>query len=401
MKRFFSLAMVAALMLSFGAHPSGLMAQVAAGLNDEWNGQGQYGPGETEDWILHILAGHQGIALPEGLPQPPVLAPPSNDQVPPSDPPVKKTKDPLDPTEITKKSNDVKKGNNGVGNGIDPQPPGNPPINDDVGTGPGNPGNKGGPTDDDKGTDKDTGNSNNGSQDECKENQGKGKGSDKDDECLPPPSTSGVLVFDFGDAPEYDANVPESQVLYTGFNVKPSFPTLISFQDDTWYISHSEPFTQIFMGELTSQEEDPAVVDRDDDDGLLTDSLSDCETQGIELVVTLPFSYEAGTPLYLNGLFDWSKNGSWSGSSNTCGFDVPEWGIQNLRLDQEPYNLTEPGIYKILVPMTTGSLGNIWSRFTVTVEPVTTEAPDRDGDGVPDNDDYCPDFSGSAISNGC
>jgi hypothetical protein len=35
-------------------------------------------------------------------------------------------------------------GNNGVGNGIDPQPPGDPPINDGVGTGPGNPGNEGG-----------------------------------------------------------------------------------------------------------------------------------------------------------------------------------------------------------------------------------------------------------------
>lgn len=37
------------------------------------------------------------------------------------------------------------KGNNGVGNGLDPQPPGNPPINDGPGTGPGNPGNRGGP----------------------------------------------------------------------------------------------------------------------------------------------------------------------------------------------------------------------------------------------------------------
>jgi len=36
------------------------------------------------------------------------------------------------------------KGNNGVGNVIHPQPPGNPPINDGPGTGPGNPGNKGG-----------------------------------------------------------------------------------------------------------------------------------------------------------------------------------------------------------------------------------------------------------------
>jgi len=37
-------------------------------------------------------------------------------------------------------------GNNGVGNGVDPQPPGNPPVNDGPGTGPGNPGNKGGKT---------------------------------------------------------------------------------------------------------------------------------------------------------------------------------------------------------------------------------------------------------------
>ena len=35
-------------------------------------------------------------------------------------------------------------GNNGVGNGLDPQPPGDPPINDGPGTGPGDPGNRGG-----------------------------------------------------------------------------------------------------------------------------------------------------------------------------------------------------------------------------------------------------------------
>ena len=37
---------------------------------------------------------------------------------------------------------DKEKGNNGVGNGLDPQPPGNPPVNDGPGTSPGNPGNK-------------------------------------------------------------------------------------------------------------------------------------------------------------------------------------------------------------------------------------------------------------------
>jgi hypothetical protein len=33
-------------------------------------------------------------------------------------------------------------GNNGLGNGLDPQPPGNPPVNDGPGAFPGNPGNK-------------------------------------------------------------------------------------------------------------------------------------------------------------------------------------------------------------------------------------------------------------------
>lgn len=39
---------------------------------------------------------------------------------------------------------DKTKGNNGVGNGVDPAPPGTPPVNDGVGTSPGDPGNKGG-----------------------------------------------------------------------------------------------------------------------------------------------------------------------------------------------------------------------------------------------------------------
>jgi hypothetical protein len=40
-------------------------------------------------------------------------------------------------------SGGTQKGNNGVGNGPDPQPPGDPPINDGPGSGPGDPGNKG------------------------------------------------------------------------------------------------------------------------------------------------------------------------------------------------------------------------------------------------------------------
>jgi hypothetical protein len=42
---------------------------------------------------------------------------------------------------------DTSKGNNGVGNGLDPQPPGDPRINDGIGTEPGSPGNIGGADD--------------------------------------------------------------------------------------------------------------------------------------------------------------------------------------------------------------------------------------------------------------
>jgi hypothetical protein len=38
--------------------------------------------------------------------------------------------------------NDRRLGDNGVGDGLDPQPPGNPPFNDGPGTGPGMPGNR-------------------------------------------------------------------------------------------------------------------------------------------------------------------------------------------------------------------------------------------------------------------
>ncbi|MCA9107287.1 MAG: hypothetical protein KDA83_17865, partial [Planctomycetales bacterium] len=47
---------------------------------------------------------------------------------------------------------DDQKGNNGVGNGLDPAPPGNPPLNDGDGTSPGNPGNQGGAQKDDGAT---------------------------------------------------------------------------------------------------------------------------------------------------------------------------------------------------------------------------------------------------------
>lgn len=197
---------------------------------------------------------------------------------------------------------------------------------------------------------------------------------------LAPPTPSSLpptSQLDFGDAPEYDPSNPATQVLYRGFGVEPRFPTIKNPETDDWFVSHSQPLAEIFLGEVTSSEAGALVVDRDDDDGLLTQRLAPCKTQGVELLITIPTTATPGTPLYLNALFDWSQNGSWAGSlsADRCGgLEVPEWGIRNLRLDQAPYNLKDPGIYRVVVAVTSGGGGNIWSRFTVTTVSVPLSA---------------------------
>jgi len=175
---------------------------------------------------------------------------------------------------------------------------------------------------------------------------------------------------EYGDAPEYDPAILATSVLYTGFEILPFFPTVENFEGDDWLIAHLNPFSGVFLGQVASSEGEPLVVDRDDDDGLLTQELAPAETQGVELLVTVPPDYTPGTPIYLNALFDWSQNGAWAGSVRVQGVDVPEWAIRNLRLDRPPYNLVEPGVYRIVVAVTAGRGGNVWARFTVTTEPV-------------------------------
>lgn len=196
------------------------------------------------------------------------------------------------------------------------------------------------------------------------------------------PATQTTTPYDFGDAPEYDGTNPDTITLYKGFDIRPTFPTEINFKDDDWYISHADPFGRVFLGEVTSVELEPESVNLDDDDGLHNARLQPCVTQSVELDVTVPASYQEGTPLFLNALFDWSQNGAWAGTSDHCGFDVPEWGVQNLRLDDDPYFLFEPGVYTVKVALTAGAGGNVWSRFTVTTEPVAPEQATGQADQV-------------------
>ncbi len=104
------------------------------------------------DGVCHCLCGHnEGGAKKEGGGE----GPPPIKKVGGGDaPPAKKEGPPGEGKPKAKKCNcekphdgeckDKEKGNNGVGNGEDPQPPGKPPVNDGPGSGKGKPGNKGG-----------------------------------------------------------------------------------------------------------------------------------------------------------------------------------------------------------------------------------------------------------------
>ncbi len=82
------------------------------------------------------------MVTPPGAPSVSDSDPATTTITPPGAPNLTDTDDPIKARKAN--PNAGPKGNNGVGNGLDPQPPGNPPINDGEGTGPGNPGNKGG-----------------------------------------------------------------------------------------------------------------------------------------------------------------------------------------------------------------------------------------------------------------
>jgi len=53
------------------------------------------------------------------------------------------------------------------------------------------------------------------------------------------------------------------------------------------------------------------------------------------------------------------------------------------------------------VKMSSGYVENVGDGFHRIGEPGASTAPDRDGDGVPDAEDYCPDWPGSKEANGC
>ena len=188
-------------------------------------------------------------------------------------------------------------------------------------------------------------------------------------------SSSEDPLGDYGDAPD---GLSTEYV----FNFEPQrdghFPTLYRTErqpESVDYVLHRFPEQQAFLGQSVTTEHNALQVDRDLDDGWDPNSFVTCSAAALEVFVTVPESATEDV-IYVNALFDWDHDGQWSGSS-TCSFDrgerrVSEWGIQNLALHEAPYSL-EPGFQgTITLPaVTTGAMpGELWTRLTITTEPV-------------------------------
>ena len=187
-----------------------------------------------------------------------------------------------------------------------------------------------------------------------------------------------TIVGDYGDAPE------EVHAGYEGSfaEVLADFPSLYDESEERYYIVHRLPRDRVFLGDVAqgdtaSDEIDARVVDWDLDDGVLPVYFLPCTQNTLRVEVTVPEDAPAG-PIYLNALFDWDHDGRWSGydqcppQENFPEGKAPEWAVQNLRLDEPPYNVG-PGFHGVIEtpPLLPGAVpGALWMRVTVTTTPI-------------------------------
>lgn len=185
-----------------------------------------------------------------------------------------------------------------------------------------------------------------------------------------------TIIGDYGDAPQ------GVHAGYSGFfqEILAGFPSAYDETEARYFIVHRLPRERVFLGDTATDETDARVVDWDLDDGVLPIYFLPCTQNVLEVEVTVPEKAPAG-PIYLNALFDWNHDGHWSGydqcppQENFPEGKAPEWAIQNLRLDQPPYNIG-PGFHGAIKtpPILPGaSPGELWLRVTVTVDPVDEE----------------------------
>lgn len=192
---------------------------------------------------------------------------------------------------------------------------------------------------------------------------------------------------DYGDAP--DRRI--AQYITLDPDLVAAFPSQFFDESDTRFILHRQPENGIRLGSDVTVESNALLVDQDLDDGWIPSSFSVCSAVRLELLIQVPDDVEG--PFYLNALFDWNHDAHWQGASRCTGRDgtnptglpgeplavpiplkwtTPEWAIQNLRLDQAPFNVESRfagGV--VLPPILTGPLpGELWIRYTVTTEPV-------------------------------
>ena len=245
--------------------------------------------------------------------------------------------------------------------------------------------------------------------------------------------------FDFGDA-------PEGTLAYPSLGIFGAFPTCLTVGPLTW-IQHTN--FGAFFGPLVDFEPDgngglcPTFAPYDNDEcfmdgdaGLLTPQAYTidptpavvpcpigqappalgltCQTAvwGINVDIDVSNFMPNQTAGYVNVLMDWNQDGFWGGSSPCppAGTPAPEHVLVNFLVPNGfsgPLSMLGPPAF-LIGP----NSGYVWTRFSITEFPVPlpwdgsgmyedgesedylirvdSEAPDSDGDGIPDPFDNCP-----------
>ncbi len=174
-------------------------------------------------------------------------------------------------------------------------------------------------------------------------------------------------LWDFGDAP--DGNP-------TGYSLDGGplglFPSRLSSDGARHTVTTAE-----WLGERVNSESDSQQVNADEfDDGVIDLALDACRPSTLTVLASVasrdnvdhPYSDSPDQLLYLNALFDWSRDGRWTGA-DAC---APEWAVQNVPIDVSQWPEGETS-QLVTSTFTAGAqIGPMWYRVTLTYgEPVS------------------------------
>ncbi len=203
----------------------------------------------------------------------------------------------------------------------------------------------------------------------------------------PAATQTSSMTSDYGDAPD---------MMDAGYDngITAMFPTR-----DSSYGAHHNDATKVALGLLDENgtwpattendatdendadgvkniEEEPSQSDRDQkDDGLLTFVFGDDEEAALQFSATAEAS-ATQTTYYVNALFDWNKDGVWSG---TDANGAEEWAVKNHEVMVNP---GESVVDRTEIFHTGISAHPVWLRLTISDTPIDESAFPNGWDGT-------------------